>query len=120
MKRGIIFLTVLCSLLASVVASEYFYSKNLKDNTEEIITACESSQSDDRFSKCAEDLGALMKSRKLINRLFYSRDTAERIISEIEKLKAYAEGGNTSDMKAQLESIKFLYETLYRFNANEA
>ncbi len=119
MKRGIIFLTALCSLLLIVVTSEYFYSKNLKKNTEKIIETCEDSHNDDRFIKCADDLNELMKNRRFINRMFYSKDIAERIISEIEKLNIYAMGDNISDTKAQLESIKFSFETLYRFNANE-
>ncbi len=115
MKRGIVFLTILCSLLTAVVASEYFYSKNLKMNTEKILSEYETSED---FLSCADRLSTLMRDRKIVNRLFYSRDTAEKITSEIEKLKVYAKEQNKVDAKAQLENIKFLYETLYRFNAN--
>lgn len=117
MKRAIVFLTVLCLVLVVIVSAEYFYSKDLKKHTNGIISVCEQNGN---FTECAKDLSEIMNDRKVINRLFYSRDTASRILSEIKKLEVFAKGEQTVDAKAQLESIKLLFKTLYRFNANEA
>ena len=116
MKRAVIFLIVLCLILVVIVSTEFFYSKNLKKHTNEIIKDCET---DCNFSLCAEQLRSIMANRKIINRLFYSKNIIKKIESEIDKLEIYAIENQKSDAKVQLKNIKFLYHTLFRFNANE-
>ena len=116
MKRSIIFLIALCLFLSIIVISEFLYTRNFKEKTNEIIKSCEQN---DNFVACAKRLDDIMSKRKFVNRLFYSRNTAKQIESEIEKLKVYANENEISDANAQLKNIKFLYNTLYRFNAKE-
>ena len=117
MKRNIIFIIVLFSLLAAIVSAECIYTNNFKKATDELIDGC----GEDKigFLNCAEKLCDLMKQRKIVNRLFYSKDVTHQVINEANKLKVYAEQNELSDAKASIETLKFLFKSLYRFNETQ-
>ena len=51
--------------------------------------------------------------------MFYSKDLTDKILSEIEKMRHLAGGDNIADARAQLECVRYLFGSLYRFNADQ-
>ena len=119
MKRSIIFLIILTILLSTAIAAEYFYSKSLKNEANEIIKKYENADSEQEYGECADKLCELIDHRQFVNRLFYSKDLTDKILSEIEKMRHLSRGDNIADAKAQLENVKYLFKSLYRFNADQ-
>lgn len=119
MKRSIIFLSILVTLMAGAIASEYFYSKSLKSEAKSVIEEYRDADSYEAFEQCAKKLKDIVDHRKVINMLFYSRDITQKMLSEIEKMNLLASGDNIADASAQLESVKYLFDSIYRFNANQ-
>lgn len=119
MKRSVIFLIILTALLLTAIASEYFYSKDLKQKANIIIRDYSEADSEAEYNECADKLYELIDHRQFINRLFYSKDLTDKILSEIEKMRHLSGGDNMADAKAQLEGVKFLFGSLYRFNADQ-
>lgn len=119
MKRSIIFLIILVALLLTAVTAEYLYSKSLKHKANDIISEYSDADSEKEYDECADRLHELIDHRQFINRLFYSKDLTDKIMSEIEKMRHLSGGDNIADAKAQLESVKYLFGSLYRFNADQ-
>lgn len=117
MKRNIIFIAILSGLLITIISTEIIYSYNFKKITSDTINQCQNGQKND-YIKCADKLYNIMKKRKVINRLFYSKDITHQVIAETKKLKVYADRNELGDAKVSIENIKYLFKSLYRFNEN--
>ncbi len=116
MKRNIIFIITLFSLLLTIVTVEKTYTNNFRNITNKTIGQCNDSDNSSDFIECANQLFQIMSKRKFTNRLFFSKDITEQIINETKKLKVYATENELSDAKASVENLKFLFKSLYRFN----
>ena len=117
MKRNVIFIIVLFLLLTAIVSAERIYTNDFKRATGEIIDNCGEQRVD--YIDCADKLYSLMNKRKAVNRLFYSKDITHQVINEAKKLKVYAEQNELSDAKASVETLRFLFKSMCRFNENK-
>jgi len=111
-KRNIVFIVVLLCLLTAIVSAEKIYTSNFKKVTDDIINKND-------YLNCAQKLCEVMEKRKIVNRLFYSKDITHQIINEAKKLEVYATQNELSDAKASVENIRFLLKSLCRFNESK-
>ena len=115
MKRSIILLSILISMLAGAVTAEYFYSANIVKNAKDIIKTCDKTAD---YKKCAIELKEMLDNRKVLNRIFYSKDKTENLMQEIDIMIDISQIGSIAEKKEQLDRIEKAIDRLNSFNAN--
>ena len=76
MKRNVIFLSILIMLTLTVMASEFFYTRNFKNEAESLLEKC---RDYDDFELNIKKAETLVCDRKFINTLFYPKDIIQKI-----------------------------------------
>lgn len=118
MKRSIIFLCILVTLLIAAVSTEYIYCKSISQKASEMLEKFDGAQSTDDYYAYALLLRKFTQSNKKTNEIFFSKDLTDKLLCETDKLLHIAQGGSISEARVQLENIRFLFKSIYRFNVD--
>lgn len=106
------------TLLICAVTSEYLYCKSISTEADRIFERFDDANTADDYFECAGVLRRFIESKRSTNKIFFSKDLTDKLICETDKLADIAKGDSTSDTKAQLENVRFLFKSIYRFNVD--
>ncbi len=112
MKRNIIFLSILTLLTLSVMVTEFFYTKYLKEEAESLLEKCITHQNYEEFYSNINKAEKLISNRKYINNLFHPKDILQKILVYIKRADTFFTRGETAQALAEVENAKALVKGL--------
>lgn len=109
MKRNVIFLSILILLTLTVMASEFFYTRNFKNEAESLLEKC---RNHDDFELNIKKAEMLVCDRKFINTLFYPKDIIQKIALYLKRADTLFSNGEMVQAVAEVENAKALLKAL--------